>query len=69
MNCNHDEISVPKVIVFSQFSSFLDRIVLEFRALGIDFADIAAGSEVSKILYQFKNATKNILFNFSVRIG
>ena len=43
---NDKSILVPKVIVFSQFSSFLDRIVIEFRALGIDFADIAAGSEV-----------------------
>ena len=40
--------TVPKVIIFSQFSSFLDRIVLELRRLKIDFADIAAGSEAVK---------------------
>lgn len=45
---NQMAIALPKIIVFSQFGSFLDRLTIEFREREIDFSDISYGNDAHK---------------------
>lgn len=41
-------VTVPKIVIFSQFSSFLDRVVVELKARGISYSDIQYGKPATK---------------------